>query len=1214
LNSYTFHINLYDLAFLGAIFIGLTFAGLLWFAKTVNRGANRFLALALVTMILWMVRVLAIDLELETYLPGWHRVPTQFLLALGPLMYFYVLKITTPKFRFRWKDLLHFSPLLLEQAAQVLAVKGAGTDASAYATHTFQQVNPVLQLLIFISIIIYLWLCDKRIQSFYHSLQPILMDRPLIEFRWLRRLLGATALLWLLWLVCVVVNYIGYRNQLGIQVYYPFYIFFVVIIIWTAAAAFLKPQAAVMVQANVPARQPIPAELRAKGTLVKRAMETSLYYQEPELSLSYLAEKLKMPTHELSKVINTVFKKGFNDFINDYRVRDVVAKMQDPAYDNITLLGIAYEAGFNSQSSFTRIFKQLTGKSPTEYKNDLKNLYPTYKLGSQPRIAPVISTYQATPKRPGVKLNRSFMLRNYLKIAWRNLTRNKTISFINIFGLAAGTLCCLYIVLYVQDQYSYDKHYKDAANIYRINTFWSGAGNNYDWATVTAPVAPAMQKDFAEVIEYTRIVPVIGVDHHLVRYKDKSLYGKDAVYADSTLFDMFDFNFEYGNPKTALSAPYSVVLLKSMSDRLFGKEDPMGKVIEIDNQYGKNNFTVQGVVDESLGKSHIHADMYMAMNSGGIGEFILHNNSWSGTNIVMSYIRLRPGTNAAALEKKLPAFINKYGAAELKSFGMAKVLHLQQVGSIHTTPGFRGLEMTKPVAPAFLNILLLIATLIQVIACINFMNLSTARASKRAKEVGVRKVIGAERRDILWQFLGESFLLSIIGVGIALPLLIILLPSLNHITSADISLSFLASYRLWLLLAGLVFITGIVAGSYPAFYLSAFKAIKVIKGNFTSHISVAAIRKSLVVFQFTLSIALITGIVIIYSQLSYIKNKDLGFDKSQKLIFSFRTGEAADKIPAFLNDVRRLAEVKQASRSGVAPGQQVLWDMRLFKAGGNIATAPDGAFFSADENFIKTAGIKILGGRDFRVFDSGKIILNQSLTKALGLTPQTAPGTTLHTQNGNGEPMQFEVAGVMNDYNYSSLHEEVKPMFIAYAPDGGNVVMVSTNTPDYKALISKIQVIWNKDVSGVPFEYSFVDDEVQKQYQTEIVFGRIINSFTLMAILISCLGLFGLAAFSAEQRSKEIGIRKVLGASTQVIVQLLSKDFLKLVVLAFIIAAPVAWWAMNQWLQGFAYKVPLAWWMFAGAGLVTAFIALFTVSVQAIKAAVANPVKSLKTE
>jgi putative ABC transport system permease protein len=806
------------------------------------------------------------------------------------------------------------------------------------------------------------------------------------------------------------------------------------------------------------------------------------------------------------------------------------------------------------------------------------------------------------------------MLRNYLKTAFRSLLKNKTFSFINIFGLMLGTLCCLYIVLYVGDQYSYDKHHREANDIYRITTYWTAQGNKNNWATVTGPVAPAMQQDFAEVKQYTRVVPALGIDRHLLRYQENAVYEKDAVYADATFFDLFAYHFDNGNATAALVKPNSVVLLKPVADKLFGKEDPVGKTITIDNVYGKNDFTVTAVIDESLGKSHIKANMFFSMNSGGLGSMVLNSKSWAGNNFVISYVKLQPHANVAALEKKLPAFLDKYGQEQLKNLGMSKELHLEPVTAVHITPGYKGVELSKPVNPFFLYVLLGIAGLIQLIACINFMNLSTARAAKRALEVGVRKVLGAGKADLVKQFLSESFLLSLLGVLFAIPLLILGLPLLNHITGANIDLGFLTDYRLWCMLGGLVLITGLVAGSYPAFYLSAFRAIKVIKGNFTNHVSAAGIRRSLVVFQFVLSIGLITGIIVIYSQLNYIKNKDLGFEKDQKLIFSFHTGDALDKMPAFMTDLRQLADINAVSKVNNLPGQLLLNDLHVFLQGGNITTAPDAGMIFSDEYFVKATGVKLLSGRDFRSGDSGKVIINESLAQQLNITPQSAPGTILHSESGNGKPLQFEITGVMKDFHYNSLHENVIPMFLAYSQDVGSQMIVSTNSNNYNSLLSKIEAVWHKDLPGVPFDYAFLDQEVQKQYEADISLSRIITSFTLMAILISCLGLFGLAAFSAEQRSKEIGIRKVLGASVAGIAQLLSKDFLKLVMIAFVIAAPLAGWAMHQWLQVFAYRVNVSWWMFALAGAIAALIALTTVSFQTIKAAIVNPAKSLKTQ
>ncbi|MBC7920027.1 MAG: FtsX-like permease family protein, partial [Ferruginibacter sp.] len=554
----------------------------------------------------------------------------------------------------------------------------------------------------------------------------------------------------------------------------------------------------------------------------------------------------------------------------------------------------------------------------------------------------------------------------------------------------------------------------------------------------------------------------------------------------------------------------------------------------------------------------------------------------------------------------------KYGQQSMKEVGMTKQLHLQSAGLIHTTAGYTN-EITKTVNPSFLVVLLLIAALIQVIACINFMNLSTARASRRAKEVGVRKVIGAGRKDLVGQFLGESLLLSLAGVLVALPLLALAMPYLNQITQTDVQLSLFADYRLWAMLAGLVMVTGLVAGSYPAFYLSAFQAIKVIKGNFINHISVADLRRSLVVFQFVLSIVLITGIIVIYSQLNYLKSKDLGFEKDQKLIFSFQSNEALSKLPAFMNDLRELAEVKAVSNADNYPGQfAVLRNRYLYLAGGNAATAPSAETMRTDAYYAKTLGIQLVSGRDFRLQDSSKVLVNETLCTKLGLDPATAAGRRLYA----GDEEMYEIAGVIKDFNYNSLREKVKPLVLMHEPDGSRLpnLIVATNSRNYQAMLEKVETLWQKNFPGLPFEYAFLDSEVQAQYETEITLSRIINSFTLVAILISSLGLFGLAAFSVEQRTKEMGVRKVLGASVFHLTTLLSKDFLGLVVVAVVIATPVSWWATNQWLQNFAYKTAISWWMFAVAGLIAIFIALLTISFQTIKAAMANPVKSLRTE
>jgi len=807
------------------------------------------------------------------------------------------------------------------------------------------------------------------------------------------------------------------------------------------------------------------------------------------------------------------------------------------------------------------------------------------------------------------------MIKNYFKTAVRFLLKNRTFSFINLVGLSLGTLCCLYILLYLQEQYSYDRWEDHASDIYRVNTNMKLLGDRHLMARTSPPIAATMKRDFPEVEQYTRAfdAAIFGADQHLFKYKERSFYERQTLYVDSTFFQVFNFHFLRGDAARCLMQPFTAVLTKTTADKLFGNEDPMGKVVHINDKAGEEDLKVTGVIDDQDVRSTLAAHIYITLNSGLIGRIIAGIDTWAGGNMMYSYVKLRPGADTRALEAKLTPFVNRYGAVQLKNIGMTKQLELQPVSTVHTTAGYEG-EWTKTLSPVFLKILSLIAILIQVIACINFMNLSTARASRRAKEVGVRKVIGAGRLDLVRQFLGESFLLALLGVVFALPLLMILLPYLNELTQADISLSFIRDYRVWLVMLALVFGTGLLAGSYPAFYLSAFRIVKVIKGNFTSKVSVAGLRRSLVVFQFSLSIILITGIVVIYSQLSYIRHKDLGFEKSQKLIFNVYTVGVNQK--AIMEQMRQLPGVKAVTKSNSELGKPIIQDRKLFLPGGNLASSVDALDMITDEYFARAAGLQLVSGRDFHALDSSRVLINETLARRLGIDPMKAEGRKILSQWDTYPLETFEVAGVVKDFNTSSLHDRVNPTMIICDPNfhGSCAVMVNCTTDNYKSLIGQLTAIWKKNAPGSPFDYYFLDDAVQKQYETEITLSSIINSFTVMAIFISCLGLFGLAAFSAEQRSKEIGVRKVLGASVPGIVRLLSVDFLRLVGVALIISIPVSGWVMHRWLEGFAYRTDLRWWMFVLSGVVAILIAAFTVGFHTIRAASVNPVKSLRSE
>ncbi|HJP63496.1 MAG TPA: helix-turn-helix domain-containing protein, partial [Mucilaginibacter sp.] len=455
MNSYTFHISLYDIAFVGTAFTGLTLALQLWFAKNAGRSANRFLSLVLMVMTLWITQILLMDIRPKGYMAGSNYLPVQFLLSLGPLIYFYVRKITCPAYRFAWKDATHFIPALLEQ---VMPMSGVNANPAFYLA---------LHLVIFASILIYLYRSHRLIQNFYHRLKPMLMDRPLLEFRWLERLLWATALLWTLWIGLVLIDEVQYHGELAIYIYYPCYIFFAVILIWTAVAALFRPPTATLQSSSAAKSSPL-LELRAKAAFVKKEVASNHYYLDPELSLSVLAEKFGVTPHELSRIINTVFKKSFNDFINAYRVNEVLQKMQDPAYSHMNLVGIAYESGFNSKTTFNRAFKQVTGNNPVDYKKKLKKEAPFYNPGLPARFAPLISNHYTTLKWPEEKLNRNYMFKNYFKVAWRNVLHNKIYSALNIFGLAIGMAAALLIGLWAFNQYSYDRFLPNYQQAYAI--------------------------------------------------------------------------------------------------------------------------------------------------------------------------------------------------------------------------------------------------------------------------------------------------------------------------------------------------------------------------------------------------------------------------------------------------------------------------------------------------------------------------------------------------------------------------------------------------------------------------------------------------------------------------------------------------------------------------------------------------------------------------
>ena len=1191
MNSYTFHINLYDLAFLGAIFIGLTFALLLGFTKTVHRSANRFLALALVTMILWMIRVLAIDIRLETYLPHWDRLPMQFLLALGPLMYFYVLKITCPQYKFSRRDLLHFTPLLLEQTALALA-------------HTFQLLNPVLQLLIFISNITYLRLCNKLIQNFYRRLQPVLMDRPLLEFRWLRRLLVATALLWFLWLFCAAADYFGYSHQLSAHIYYPFYIFFALIIIWTAAAAFLKPQAAMMAQTPPPAKPSVPADLRAKGAWLKRAIEANQYHQDPELSLSSLAEKLNLPPHELSRIINTVFKKGFNDFINEYRVIDAARKMQDPAYDHITLLGIAFESGFNSKTTFNRIFKQLTGKSPTEYKNHAKNERPTYNLGRHPRPELLILTGEPLPRWVPEKLNSHYMFRNYIKIAWRNLIKNKVYSTINVLGLAAGMAVALLIGLWIWDEITYDRSFTNHRQLAQVMINSVGDDKTISTApNVCRPIAEELRSNYGS--DFKNVAMATWPWEHALTVGDK-IISANGPWVEDKFPTMFSLNMEKGNIN-ALIDPSAIILSTSMAKTLFGDADPMGKIIKLDN---KDNFTVAGVFKDFPDNSTLSA-LYEVKYFLPWKKYVTteqwvkdaasdwYSRSW------LCYAQL---ADNISMDKETEKIKNVVMAHRNKT-DLPDIAYLYPMDKWHLYSDFKnGKPAGGPIQ--FVRLFSIIGVFVLLLACINFMNLSTARSEKRAKEVGIRKAVGSLRTQLIRQFLSESVLVAFVSFIFSILLVIFLLPLFNSLAAKHIQLPWL-SPAFWLCTLAFTGITGLVSGSYPALYLSKFEAVKVLKGTFRAGRYASLPRKILVVAQFTFSIALIIGTVIVFKQIQFAKNRPINYRKEGLITVGGVTQGLSNFYNAVRNDLLATGMVDNMASASDRTTYLGAWRSGFNWEGKNPNTSPSFGFMLMTEDFGKTIGWQLKEGRDFSkdfATDSLAMILNEAAVKQIGMKKDIVG------QNIQYDGKNYLVIGVVKDIIQESPYKPVTPTVYLTSHTLDIVMVAIKKGAPVKDALAKIEAAFKKYNPNLPFIYLFNDEEYAKKFAEEQRIGKLATFFTILAIFISCLGLFGLTSFVAEQRKKEIGVRKVLGASIYSLWQMLSKEFAWLVIISCFIAIPLAWYYLNNWLQQYDYRTPLSAWVFIASGVGALVITLVTVSFQALKAALANPVNSLRTD
>lgn len=806
------------------------------------------------------------------------------------------------------------------------------------------------------------------------------------------------------------------------------------------------------------------------------------------------------------------------------------------------------------------------------------------------------------------------MFYNYLKIAARNLKKYRFISFINLFGLTIGLTCCLLILTYIIHELSFDKYNSKADNIYRVTRLFKSPETgivNLHLGSVAPPFGPLLKNDFKEIKEVTRLLEANPVP---LKYEEKNFNERNAYFADEYFFDIFDVKVVKGDAGSALTGPYSVMLSEEMARKYFGNEDPMNKMIKMNARF---NLKVTGVYKSFPSNAHMHPGILISFNTlkdtAIYGEERLRNN-W-GNNSFFTYLLVTDHFNPKKLEAQFPAFINRHMTGEGPNPSSWTSLYLQKMTDIHLRSHL-DYEVEENGDIKRIYIFSAIAFFILLIACINYMNLSTARSTLRAREIGIRKVVGAQRKEIIAQFLSESVLISFVAMILAVAITALLLPWLNKVTEQHMTMNVLIKPFILIPIILMPVLVGVLSGIYPALFMSSFKPVKVLKGLFKVSGNNISFRQVLVTMQFTISIILIISTVVVFKQLHYMQQKSLGFDRDHIVTLPYNDA-LTGRFDAFRNELTAHSDIKDVTRSSRIPTGRLLdaSGTQLKSGDSMIPAKSELKYVAADEYFLSTYGVHVVAGRGFSKdfgTDTSSFLINEAAARALGFkTNDQAVGKTISYGGRTGQ-----MIGVINDFHFESMHQKILPLILLVPTDGNYYGRISIKIAgrSIPAAISTIEKTWMNFLPDAPFEYTFLDENFEKLYKSEERQGTIFTTFAFIAIFIACLGLFGLSAFAITQRIKEIGIRKVLGASTGSIVGLLSKDFLKLVAIAAVVAFPIAWYAMNNWLHDFAYRTNIQWWIFLAALCIAGFVALATISIQAIKAALANPVKSLRSE
>ncbi len=817
------------------------------------------------------------------------------------------------------------------------------------------------------------------------------------------------------------------------------------------------------------------------------------------------------------------------------------------------------------------------------------------------------------------------MLNNFFRVALRNLWRDKTTSLIHILGLAMGIATFLLIVLFVQRELSFDRNNRKADRIVRVIFHGRMNGAEIKEANVMPPVAAALKADFPEVLDAVRLTSD-GV--HRITYGDKTFREDNLAFADSNFFRVFTLPLLAGDPKTAVAQPNTIVVSREIAKKYFGDTNPLGKILQFPDDHAA--FTITGIFDQIPDNSHFHFGLFASLSTKPESR----STSWMNSNFY-TYLELPKGYDPQKLQHKLPVEVDKYigpqlekamglTLAQFRTNGNSLGFEVQPLTSIHLHSALSG-ELEANGDVRYVYMFSAVAVFMLLIACINFVNLSTASAGKRAKEVGIRKVLGSMRGPLISQFLSESLLLTFFSTFIAIGLVYLALPFFNAMADQHLVLHWWSSP--WLVPALLFFIllTGLAAGIYPAFVLSRFRPVTVLKGLLSGSKHSSGLRGALVVFQFMISISLIIGTAVVFRQLSYIQHEKLGYDRDKVLIMQ-DTYWLGDHQDIFRHELEKDPQVASVSSSGYLPAGNSYGNNFLIYGDQHKDQLINSLRYEVDERYIPTLGMTLAAGRNFsKSFgsDSTGIIINETTARTLGwvTAAQTGPGADVAALNHSitrpdnaAKPITYHVIGVLRDFHFKSFHDLITPLVMTLGTGIGSNFIVKTRTRDVAPLLEKAKKQWTSLKAGAPFSYSFLDDRFNKTYNSEQHIGLIMGVFAGLTIFVACLGLFGLATFTVARRTKEIGIRKVLGATATSIITLLSREFLRLVGLAFLIAAPLAGFLMNKWLQDFSYRVNIGLWIFTLAGVLAIAITLLTVGFRAWWAAMANPIKSLRTE